>query len=220
MNKAEKYLNERINLMSNERVTLLTKIDETDFEIKEIENKIRDLRNCIDDTFEIFSPRTKKNDFIKNEIECLEKEVDDLSALRDEYRKKAERVLEDIDVIEDALRENTDEDSEDTLDNHDAFELVSDDGGVIEKKILQSVSNLINRCEICERAVEIDKSRVKLEIKVMRNELSELYNNIKIITGDLEKTTDSNVEPVKKLHVKKLSKDNFKKEKQLDNIID
>lgn len=213
MNKAEKYLNERINLMSNERVTLLTKIDETDFEIKEIENKIRDLKNSIDDTFEIFSPRTKKNDFIKNEIECLEKEVDDLSALRDEYREKAERVLKDIDTIEDALRENIDEDSEDTLDDEDAFEFVPDDGEAIEEKVLKSISGLIHRCEICEKVAENDKGRAKLEIQVMRKELNELYNNIKIITGGLEKTTDSNVEPVKKLHVKKLSKDNLKKER-------
>lgn len=213
MNKAEKYLNERINLMSNERVTLLTKIDETDFEIKEIENKIRDLKNSIDDTFEIFSPRTKKNDFIKNEIECLEKEVDDLSDLRDEYREKAERVLKDIDTIEDALRENIDEDSEDTLDDEDAFEFVPDDGEAIEEKVLKSISGLIHRCEICEKVAENDKGRAKLEIQVMRKELNELYNNIKIITGSLEKTTDSNVEPVKKLHVKKLSKDNLKKER-------
>lgn len=213
MNKAEKYLNERINLMSNERVTLLTKIDETDFEIKEIENKIRDLKNSIDDTFEIFSPRTKKNDFIKNEIECLEKEVDDLSALRDEYREKAERVLKDIDTIEDALRENIDEDSEDTLDDEDAFELVSDDGEEIEEKVLKSISGLIHRCEICEKVAENDKGRAKLEIQVMRKELNELYNNIKIITDSLEKTTDSNVEPVKKLPVKKLSKENLKKER-------
>lgn len=213
MNKAEKYLNERINLMSNERVTLLTKIDETDFEIKEIENKIRDLKNSIDDTFEIFSPRTKKNDFIKNEIECLEKEVDDLSDLRDEYREKAERVLKDIDTIEDALRENIDEDSEDTLDDEDAFEFVPDDGEAIEEKVLKSISGLIHRCEICEKVAENDKGRAKLEIQVMRKELNELYNNIKIITDSLEKTTDSNVEPVKKLHVKKLSKENLKKER-------
>lgn len=213
MNKAEKYLNERINLMSNERVTLLTKIDETDFEIKEIENKIRDLKNSIDDTFEIFSPRTKKNDFIKNEIECLEKEVDDLSALRDEYREKAERVLKDIDTIEDALRENIDGDSEDTFDDEDAFEFVPDDGKAIEEKVLKSISGLIHRCEICEKVAENDKGRAKLEIQVMRKELNELYNNIKIITGSLEKTTDSNVEPVKKLPVKKLSKDNLKKER-------
>lgn len=213
MNKAEKYLNERINLMSNERVTLLTKIDETDFEIKEIENKIRDLKNSIDDTFEIFSPRTKKNDFIKNEIECLEKEVDDLSALRDEYREKAERVLKDIDTIEDALRENIDGDSEDTLDDEDAFEFVPDDGETIEEKVLKSISGLIHRCEICEKVAENDKGRAKLEIQVMRKELNELYNNIKIITDSFEKTTDSNVEPVKKLPVKKLSKENLKKER-------
>lgn len=65
MNKAEKYLSERIDLMSDERIILLGKIDKADLEIKEIEYKIKDLKNSIDDTFEVFSPRTNKMILLK-----------------------------------------------------------------------------------------------------------------------------------------------------------
>ena len=44
MNKAEKYLSERIDLMSDERIILLGKIDKADLEIKEIEYKIKDIK--------------------------------------------------------------------------------------------------------------------------------------------------------------------------------
>ena len=45
----------------------------------------------------------------------MEKEINNLTALREEYKEKAERISEDIDVIKDALGENIDENSEDVL---------------------------------------------------------------------------------------------------------
>lgn len=65
MNKAEKYLSERIDLMSDERIILLGKIDKADLEIKEIEYKIKDLKNSIDDTFEVFLQEQTKMILLK-----------------------------------------------------------------------------------------------------------------------------------------------------------
>lgn len=247
MNRAEKYLNERMNYISNERVILLTKIDETDLEIKEIEYKISDLRNSIDDTFEIFSPRTRKNDFLKNEIECLKKKIDTLTSLKDEYKVKADEISEDIDIIKDILSDNTEEDNEDNLDiyddeiydnktqSEDSIDMVNFNSetlvnnsfndkekerlliekerlllaGKIEEKTLQSVSNLIHKCEVCVKVLDVDRGRAKLEIEMMHKSLDELYNTIRKITGNLRNSVGENTEPVKNASVKKLSKDKF-----------
>ena len=222
MNKAEKYLNERMTFLSNERVILLAKIDETELEIKETEYKIKDLKNSIDDAFEVFSPRTRKNDFIKNEIDCLEREIDALISLRDEYKEKAEGALKDIDIIKDALRENIDEKSDENSSEYDfdeGYGINDDNNGMekinenekklladkIEKNTLQNISNLIYKCEICEKLLEVDTGRTRLEIGMINKGLSELYNNIKIITGDLRRPVDENAEAVRKTSVKKLS---------------
>lgn len=253
MNKAEIYLSERMNFMSNERAMLLTKIDEADLEIKEIEYKITDLKNSIDDAFEIFSPRTRKNDFIKNEIKSLENEIDNLTALKDKYNKKIQEISDDIEIIRDILEDTAKEndmdiisddmtdDDEDFKDNHNIVSQVSylsnehkgdnnlpgNDNmeinireeerifiaGRIDEKTLQPISNLIHKCEICGKVLEVDTGRAKLEIEVMYKTLSELYDNIKLFTDDLRKSIqnkDSGMS-VKNISVKKLSKDNLSK---------
>lgn len=227
MNKAEKYLSERIDLMSDERIILLGKIDKADLEIKEIEYKIKDLKNSIDDTFEVFSPRTNKNDFIKSEIVCLEKEINNLTALREEYKEKAERISEDIDVIKDALGENIDENSEDVLkyecidglifDNVEGNNIIfgvdylNKNFKVNSGMLLHFISDIIHKCEICEKLVEVDTGRAKEEIEDIKVELNELYNNVSAVTENLKQTTDSRGESLKKISVKKLSKDNLQK---------
>lgn len=221
MDKAEKYLNERLNLLSDERAELLTKIEETNLEAKEIECKVKDLQENIDDAFQIFSPRTKKNDFIKNEIEELNKKINALKKIRDDYEEKANSLLEDINVIKDVLSDDVicDETECDdiqsdeicfegtTFKNTDLENLSNENialskdtmerlivekerlliAGKIEEKTLQSISNLIHKCEICGRVLEVDIGRAKLEIEVMSKSLNEMYSDIKKITDDLRK---------------------------------
>ena len=215
MNKAEKYLSERIDFMSDERAVLLIKIDEIDLEIKEIEYKITDLKNSIDDVFEIFSPRTKKNDFIKNEIESLENKVESLTALKYEYCKKDQKILEDIDIIKDILEYDT-EDNDINNDDMNMGRLIKEKerisiAGRIDEMTLRPISSLIHKCEMCGKLLEIDTVRAKLEIEVMYKTLNELYDDIKLFTGELRKSIQDkeSSDPIKNISVKKLSKDNL-----------
>lgn len=264
MSKAEMYLNDRIILLSEERTELLTKMEEVDLEIRETENKIKALQDSIDDAFEVFSPRTKKNDFIKCEIESLNKKILVLRNLRDDYEEKTKKLLEDINIIKDALGKNNDEKGteifdENVVDNDidDASEnnMINDVGseainneissgeameklvvekerlliaGKIEEKTLQSVSNLIHKCDICGKVIEVDIGRAKLELEMMNKNLSELYNNIKELTIELRKTKndddginngyDKIKESDKKISVKKLSMNNLSNGQLLKNV--
>lgn len=247
MEKAEKYLRDRIAYLSDEKNSLLDMVNEIDFELKETESRIKKLKNNIDDSFEIFSPRSKKNDFTRTEIESLENKVADLETLKEKHRKKIDELSEDINIIEDILDDESEENIRDAEGVNDAEEESLQEQNdatpsidkVIEKEryfsyakkleenALQPISNLIHKCEICKKVIEVDTVRAKLEIEVMSGTLNEIYNKIKNITLDMKKTFDLNgvnIEEksheniplhdnssIKKISVKKLSMENFSK---------
>ena len=72
------------------------------------------MKSNIDDSFEIFSPRTKKYDFTKNEIESLENRIDELNSLKEEYQNKIDELSNDISEINDILNDETEETTIDT----------------------------------------------------------------------------------------------------------
>ena len=101
MTKAESYLYDRLDMLSDEKVILITKIN-----IEEINTKIEELSKDVDDAFDFFSPRAKKNDFIRDEIESLNVKKQELSKLIEDLNKQSVLVDEDIFIIKDALGEN------------------------------------------------------------------------------------------------------------------
>lgn len=243
MDKAEKYLKDRIIDLSDEKDKFYDMINEINFEVKETKSRIRELKSNIDDSFEIFSPRTKKNDFTKNEIESLENRIDELNSLKEEYQNKIDELSNDISEINDILNDETEETTIDTeekitAENKNDVKLPIDKiteneqkfiyAKKLEENVLQPISNLIHKCEICNKVVEVDTGRAKLEIEVMSKSLSEIYEKIKDITTDLKRpfdlfekdieeksydnTTLHNNSSVNKISVKKLSTENFSKE--------
>lgn len=58
--KAESYLLERLEMLSDEKVIIITKINNIDIELEEIDSKIVEIQKDVDEAFEIFSPRAKK----------------------------------------------------------------------------------------------------------------------------------------------------------------
>ena len=62
MEKMKKYLESRLELLSNEKVDLISKVNEINLELEEIDFKINDVKKNMDDAVEIFSPRRKKNE--------------------------------------------------------------------------------------------------------------------------------------------------------------
>lgn len=105
MTKAENYLSNRLSMLSDEKIIITTKINNLDIEIEEINEKIREISNDMDDTFEIFSPRVKKNDFIRDEIQKLKNNREELSRNKEKLCEQTKMVDEDIKIIKDALSE-------------------------------------------------------------------------------------------------------------------
>lgn len=110
MEKAESYLSNRLEKLTEEKVILISKINNMDLEMEEIEYKIKELKENLDDSFEVFSPRTKKNDFTRNEISRFEIKLNEMMELKSKYEQQVNYVTSDMEVIEDALSEMTEAD--------------------------------------------------------------------------------------------------------------
>lgn len=231
MTKAENYLNNRLSMLSDEKIIIITKINNIEIEMEEIKEKIREISSDMDDTFEIFSPRVKKNDFIRDEIEKLKNNIEELSCKKEKLCEQSKMVDEDIKLIKDALSESDNEsdseiNGEDNSDDETQLEESdnkndsnkSDDTeqhnskktdkiysknnlGIhilesqenerqriardLHDSTVQVLANLVHRCEICSKVMDVDSVRAKLEIEVIEKTLKESISDMRNIIYNL-----------------------------------
>lgn len=235
MTKAENYLGNRLSMLSDEKIIIITKINNLDIEIEEINEKINEISNDMDDTFEIFSPRVKKNDFIRDEIEKLKNNREELSRNREKLIEQSEMVDEDIKNIKEALSENlldtksennfqiknefeenleVQPESEGLENNSDISNDINQQGlnkvdkvytkntlGIhilksqenerqriardLHDSTVQVLANLVHRCEICSKVMDVDSVRAKLEIEVIEKTLRDAISDMRNIIYNL-----------------------------------
>ena len=184
--KAESYLYDRLEMLTDEKVLLITKLNKIQLEIEETESKIISMAEDVDKAFEVFSPRPKKNDFAKMEIERLTKHKEELTSLFEDFTNQCAEIEDDINLIREALEEEQVEEitekTDGEFDEDDENEkeiLVSDDNHpsnselyglqILESQeaerkriardlhdsIVQVLTNLVHKCEICMTIVDI-----------------------------------------------------------------
>ena len=103
--KAESYLYERLEMLSDEKVLLITKLNKIQIEIEETDNMIVAMAEDVDTAFEVFSPRPKKNDFAREGIAKLEKRKDELKLLKKDFAEQLMKLEGDINTIREVLGE-------------------------------------------------------------------------------------------------------------------
>lgn len=235
MTKAENYLSNRLSMLSDEKIIITTKINNLDIEIEEINEKIREISNDMDDTFEIFSPRVKKNDFIRDEIQKLKNNREELSRNKEKLCEQTKMVDEDIKIIKDALSEkllaiNSEKNSqiEDYSNSNSEIQSESEEPdsnlnisnnikqqdlnnvdkmytkntlGIhilkyqenerqriardLHDSTVQVLANLVHRCEICSKVMDVDNVRAKLEIEVIEKTLKDSISDMRNIIYNL-----------------------------------
>lgn len=195
--KAEDYLYSRLEVLSDEKVVLITKIYKIDLEISEIENKIKLMENEVDKAFEVFSPRQKKNDFVKSEINNLEKRKDELLTLSNEITEQRCTIENEINVLKEVLGEEVDEE----LDKSNDLNATKKTYGIqilesqeeerkriareLHDSIVQVLTNLVHKCEICMKLVDVDPIRSKLELEIMSKTIRDAIGEMRNIIYDL-----------------------------------
>ncbi len=201
MTMVEKYLYKRIDSLSEEKVILITKINKITIELEEVEGMIDEISGELDTAFEMFSPKPKKNDFNRKEIDRLMKRKEELTSLRDEFVKQCMAVEEDIAEIREALGEEFDEDllydlnddNKNTEDISCALKVIDEQekekqeiATRINDSTISIINNMIYKCDMCTKIIDVDSTRAKLELEILTKELKEMQDNIKNIVYRLK----------------------------------
>ena len=198
MEKMKKYLESRLELLSNEKVDLISKVNEINLELEEIDFKINDVKKNMDDAVEIFSPRRKKNEQLKSEMIICEKESEHLIEIKNKYIEQIQMVDIDINIITDALDNSDDIVSNNEMDSMvDVSNELMTENEIIAKykdfilhifdelftynKIVENNNRIFNtikeKLEVTEKIVEMDSKRAKVEINEIIRQTSETINN-------------------------------------------
>ncbi len=198
--KAENYLYERLEMLSDEKVLLITKLNKIQIEIDETDNRIAAMAEDVDTAFEVFSPRPKKNDFAKEGIAKLEKRKDELKLLKKDFAEQLMKLESDINVIREALGEPPEAAEEifyseiapskdeqlygiQILESQEAErKRIARD---LHDSIVQVLTNLVHKCEICSKIMDMDSIRAKLELEIMSKTLRDTISEMRDIIYDL-----------------------------------
>ncbi len=205
MTKAEEYLYERVEDLTEEKVSLISKINKLVLELEEIDYKLEEMQSELDDAFEVFSPRARKNEFVKGEIENLSRSRDEICIIKEQLENQCFFVDDDINKIREALGEDIDSidyyydipsassQIEDTQNKRVDMKIVDiyeketlDLSSEIQKSIMQGLINIKHKCGICEKIVDVDPIRAKLEIETMSKSIEEISRKTQSIVNRLE----------------------------------
>lgn len=198
--KAESYLYDRLEILTDEKVFLITKLNKIQLEIEETDNKLAAMAEDVDKAFEVFSPRPKKNDFAKLEIERLEKRKDELLLLHRDFTAQCSDIEQDINAIREALGEEPEAGEEVFVgeerksSGEELYGIQILESQEAERKriardlhdsIVQVLTNLVHKCEICMKIVDMDSIRAKLELEIMSKTLRDAIGEMRNIIYDL-----------------------------------
>ncbi len=206
ISKANSYLLNRLESLREEKIIIDTKMKKIEYEINVVSEKIKEMSENVDITFEIFSPRMKENSFSREEIELLKVRRAELEKLNSGYFEQLDMINQDIQLIVEALKEfrpdmnineenyityeGTEEQNEDdTLYGIKILEKQELERNRIARELydssIQILNNLIHKCEICSKVVEKDPLRAKLEIETMSKSLYETIDEMNNIIYNL-----------------------------------
>ena len=202
ISKAEEYLLKRLEMLSDEKIILVTKVNKLNIEIEQIDAMIKQIAQDVDTAFEIFSPRQKKNDFAKHEIDKLLSHKEELKETVASLTESANELEEDIQAIREALGqpvEINDIDIEDEYIESVYYEDTTYGMKILEQQenersriardlhdsVVQVLTNLVHKCEICSKIMDVDGIRAKLELEIMSRNLREAISEMRNIIYDL-----------------------------------
>ena len=202
ISKAEEYLLKRLEMLSDEKIILVTKVNKLNIEIEQIDAMIKQIAQDVDTAFEIFSPRQKKNDFAKHEIDKLLSHKEELKETVASLTESANELEEDIQAIREALGqpvEINDIDIEDEYIESVYYEDTTYGMKILEQQenersriardlhdsVVQVLTNLVHKCEICSKIMDVDGIRAKLELEIMSRNLREAISEMRNVIYDL-----------------------------------
>ena len=207
--KIEVYLRRRKEYLIERNILLNVKLNKNNIESEKIDSKIKEINNNMDMALEVFSPHTKINDFTKDELHSLslqkknlieenENIIAEITKITSELKELDEVINEFDDLIcdEELDEEHYDDESEEyeelDIKKLSGFEILEKQE--IEKQRIarelhdspiQVLTNCIHKVELCNKVIDIDPIRTKLELEILSNTIRSTINEMRSIIFDL-----------------------------------
>lgn len=152
-----------------------------EIEKKELFVQIENYKTKIDEAHDVFSPKSAKNEFVKDQIMNFEQRVKDINDNIEEIDKCLvlfNREIDEIEKIIDEINSNVKFVEENNLTKEiDCINIekktVDNDQIEVSKKI---VRDIVYKCENCRAFMDMDVNRSKLEINTIINMLGNIIN--------------------------------------------
>ncbi len=198
MNKLEKYLFNHRDDLVKQKNSIYNSIDKLVNENLQVEIKITELTKNLDTTFEVFSPNSMINDYNVTEIDKLKSIYRENEVKKQSMEKKKEKVDDEIFKINDAISLYEDMKKEILTLNDDRSDIINNKKinqrelekltvGIseleikrmerkISKEIIQILDSLTYKEKLCEKFIEMDINRSKLELIEIKEGLHTLHN--------------------------------------------
>lgn len=198
--KARDYLQKRLEMLLDKKVILSAKISKINTDIENIDEMIKQVSKEVDNAFEIFSPRQKKNDFARLEIDKLLSNKQELQDSLTLLIEEANELDGDIGNIKEALGETIEDESvlctdeeiiscEDRMNGIKILQQQENERSRIARdlhdSVVQVLANMIHKCEMCSKIIDVDSIRAKLELEIMSKNLRDSISEIRNIIYNL-----------------------------------
>lgn len=103
-NFAYEYLSERNDYIEGRKTELLNKCNQNQLQIDELKEKIVEIKDNYDETYELFSPKPRTSEFSKTEMAVLATRQSELLADNQKYLKKIEKLKDEQEKIKICFR--------------------------------------------------------------------------------------------------------------------
>ena len=168
------YLEKIYQEMYERKVSLERDYKKTELLLKENAQFIDTLENSLDKNYESFSPRDinresyEKIEALKEEKSIIEK---DSEKLKERILNLTEHLVELEEVLQN-LRESTREEKEKEV------LIEEEDKILLHDSMVQSLTGMIHKIELCTKLMDVDKVRCKLELQNMSKTMKKIIEDI------------------------------------------
>lgn len=190
LDNTKKYMEDKLESINRKIKVDLEKINSMEIEKNELFKEIELLENKIDEAHDVFSPKSPKNDFIKEQIENFQKRIDNINQLIEEYQQENLKYKEEKIYIEKGINEilelesevindsSSEENEKQEINFIDISKNMEEETSEFEEMIINKkiIRNIIYKCENCRAFINLDVNRSKLEIEAIIEELKHIIS--------------------------------------------
>lgn len=175
------------------QIDLTNQVQKIDMMMKEKIELIQYIELSEDPGYDSFSPQNFRTDMNQQKIRSIKKELKQYEEKVEDLRNRHENVASKIKEIESVIQMNKENESYDTamkqkLDDNDIFRLKVLETQELERQriardlhdtVVQNLTSMIHRIELCNRLMDMDKERCRVELKTMSRTLRDTIQQMR-----------------------------------------